>query len=114
MATEARVTVEYGPEYVTLDVVDNGEGIDAKRVVDRRKEGHVGLLGLEERLGALGGSITLNNVPGGGARLAGEFPHQAPSPSSGARWSIQYDFTPLVGEETDIPLAGKAGVRGKR
>ncbi|MCH8186548.1 MAG: GAF domain-containing protein [Chloroflexi bacterium] len=112
-ATSARVTVEYGPENVVLDVVDNGEGIDAKRVVDRRKEGHVGLLGLEERLGALGGSITLNNVPGGGARLAGDFPHQAPTPDPEARWAIQYDFTPLAGEETDIQLAGKAGVRGK-
>ena len=114
MATEARVTVGYGPEYVAFDVVDNGEGIDAKRVATRRKEGHVGLLGLEERLGALGGSITLNNVPGGGARLAGEFPHQAPSPDPESRWAIQYDFTPLAGAETDIQLAGKAGVRGKR
>ncbi|MFQ5880327.1 MAG: hypothetical protein ACE5IZ_09170, partial [Dehalococcoidia bacterium] len=94
-------------------VVDNGRGIDPEHVVNRRKEGHVGLLGLEERLGSLGGSITLDNRPGGGARLWGEFPHQAASPDPEARWSIRYDFAPMAHDQASAQLTGKAGSRNE-
>ena len=113
-ATEARVTAEYGSETASIDVIDNGRGIDPQRIVTRRQEGHVGLLGLEERLGALGGSITLDNMPGGGARLYGEFPHQAPTPDPDAQWSIKYDFTPLPLDETSAELSGKVAARSNR
>ena len=110
-ASEAWATAEYGAEVVTMEMVDNGQGIDPQRVVSRRQEGHVGLLGLEERLGAQGGSFTLDNRPEGGARLWGQFPHQSPSPDPEARWSIEYDFTPLplTGPSAEIP--GKTPVR---
>ncbi len=94
-ATEARANVEYGAEAATIEVVDNGKGIDPQRVVSRRQEGHVGLLGLEERLGTLGGSIALDSQPEGGTRLWGQFPHQSSSPDPEARWSIECDLTPL-------------------
>lgn len=94
-ATEVKVIAEYGDETATIEVWDNGQGIDTQRIATRRKEGHVGLLGLEERLGSIGGSISLSNRPEGGACLLGKFPHQAPSPDPKAVWSVEYDFTPL-------------------
>ncbi|MFQ5873736.1 MAG: ATP-binding protein, partial [Dehalococcoidia bacterium] len=111
-ATEAWVTVEYGPESATMEVMDNGHGVDPQRVLSRRQEGHVGLLGLEERLGAFGGSITLSNRPEGGARLSGQFPHESPSPDQGARWSFDYDFTPLPVSEPAVETTDKAPVKG--
>ena len=94
-ATHVWATAEYGAEAATLELIDNGRGIDSERAMSRRQEGHVGLLGLEERLGALRGSMSLDNRPEGGARLSGQFPHQSPSPDPEAQWSFAYTFTPL-------------------
>ncbi len=105
-ATEARAIVDYGPENATIEVIDNGNGVDPDRVETRRKEGHVGLLGLEERLGALGGSISLVNQPEGGTRLSGWFPHQHPSPDHEARWSFKATFAPLP--EAEIATSQEA------
>jgi signal transduction histidine kinase len=107
-ATQAEVTIEYGGELVTLQVVDNGRGVDTQRLLSRRREGHVGLLGLEERLGALGGSITLDSLPAGGGRLWGQFSHECPSPDVGAHWTFEYELTPvsLIKESAKGPAVG--------
>ncbi|MBI4338828.1 MAG: GAF domain-containing protein [Chloroflexi bacterium] len=94
-ATEVQATVVYGPDEVTMEVVDNGRGVDAERTTRRRQEGHIGLLGLEERLGALGGNVTINNRAEGGVQLWGEFPHHAPTPDPQAQWSFEYQFVPF-------------------
>ena len=109
-ASEVRITVEYGPESANIEVVDNGHGIDPERVLSRRQEGHVGLLALEERLGALGGSFDLDNRPEGGARLWGEVPHQSPSPDPQYQWSVEYDFTPLPVSEIASETLDKASI----
>ncbi|MEE9198656.1 MAG: histidine kinase, partial [Dehalococcoidia bacterium] len=111
-ATEVRATVEYTAEAATVEVLDNGHGIDPQRVLSRRQEGHVGLVGLEERLGAVGGSISLDDRPEGGARLSGHFPHESPSPDPQASWSVEYDFVPLPAPEPVTRTADKAPVRG--
>jgi len=92
--TRASITVEYESDVTTLEAVDNGRGIDPVRIISRRKEGHVGLLGLEERLGSVGGSIYLSNRSEGGTSLWGQFSHQAPSLDPKTRWSGEYDFVP--------------------
>ena len=110
-ASEVKVTAEYLDEAAIVEVVDNGQGIDTQRIVSRRKEGHVGLLGLEERLGAIGGTINLSNCAEGGASLTGMFPHQSPSPDPEALWSVEYDFTPLLLPESQTETSEKTPVR---
>ncbi len=109
-ASEVKVTAEYVDEAAIVEVVDNGQGIDTQRIASRRKEGHVGLLGLEERLGAIGGTMNLSNRAEGGASLTGEFPHQSPSPDPEALWSVEYDFIPLPIPESQTETSEKTPV----
>ena len=114
-ATEAKVTVDYKQDSGTVEVLDNGTGIDWDRVTTRRQGGHVGLLALEERLGSIGGSMNLSGGPKGGARLFCQFPHQSPSPDPEARWSFEYEVTPLSVVETQAEEASdKARVSSRR
>ncbi len=67
-ATEASVMLEYSPEAVRLTVRDNGAGFDDK-VLDftHRAQGPgdgFGLLGMRERIEALGGTLQLGNDVG--------------------------------------------------
>lgn len=112
-ATEAWVTIDYGAEVATLRVLDNGRGIDPERIASRRREGHVGLMGLEERLGALSGSLSLNNRLEGGACLQGQFPHQAASPRPETRWSSEYNFVPIQAAVSPEEAPAKASVQNR-
>ncbi|GAA2241882.1 hypothetical protein GCM10010430_24330 [Kitasatospora cystarginea] len=66
------VTVElrHLPDRVRLLVRDDGAGLPA----ERRPGPGLGLAGLEERIGRIGGRLTLDSVPGGGTTVAVEFP----------------------------------------
>lgn len=57
-ATKVEVALSYRPDLVTVEVVDDGQGRDA--VV----EGHR-LLGMRERVNALGGTFTVTPGPAG-------------------------------------------------
>ncbi|MDF1505361.1 GAF domain-containing sensor histidine kinase [Roseisolibacter sp. H3M3-2] len=54
------------PGGVRLSVTDDGGGLAAPAdPVRLEREGHMGLVGMRERIGALGGTVTLENVDGG-------------------------------------------------
>ncbi|GGT38868.1 sensor histidine kinase [Nonomuraea spiralis] len=57
-ATQAEVTIDYGPSSVTLEIKDDGRG--CAEIV----EGH-GLAGMRERVSPLGGTLTVGSTPGG-------------------------------------------------
>ena len=48
-ATRVRVSLEHSPEQIQLCVEDNGEGFDPESA---RKSGHLGLVGIRERVNA--------------------------------------------------------------
>jgi signal transduction histidine kinase len=56
---------------VVLEVSDNGVGLDA---VQRNGAGHYGILGMRERVEALGGRLTLGPLPEGGTVLRATVP----------------------------------------
>ena len=56
---------------VVLEVSDNGVGLDAGQ---RNGAGHYGILGMRERVEALGGRLTLGPRPGGGTVLRAKVP----------------------------------------
>ena len=66
-ASSVRVTVQ-GLPHLTFSVTDDGRGFDRSRVEPG------GLLGMEARLAAAGGTLRLTTAPGRGTTLRGEFP----------------------------------------
>ena len=69
-AKSIRVTLHGGPEMLSLTVEDDGVGFDVRKVRDRG----IGLLGIEERVRELGGSVQLRSQLSAGTLLHCEIP----------------------------------------
>jgi signal transduction histidine kinase len=67
-ATTVRIRVEQKPERLLLIIQDDGQGFDAQQ-----SKG-LGLLGIQERVGRLGGACTVHSKPGSGTILTVELP----------------------------------------
>jgi signal transduction histidine kinase len=67
-ARHVRVQLTAEESRLALTVEDDGVGFD----VARRRG--FGLIGMEERVRELGGRLTVESVPGAGARLRAEIP----------------------------------------
>lgn len=63
-ATEVTVNVEWGADDISVRIADNGLGFDAVSVPC---EGHLGLLGMQERARELGGHVEFGTGPKSGA-----------------------------------------------
>lgn len=71
-AREIRVTLEIGPEAVTLGVADDGQGFPPRRI---RPAGHgEGVPGMRERAELLGGTLQIETAPGKGTRVLATLP----------------------------------------
>ncbi len=70
-ATSVRITVETTPEHLCVRVRDDGVGLDAEAVRQRRS---LGVLGMRERARALGGTLRLSGASGEGATVLVTFP----------------------------------------
>jgi signal transduction histidine kinase len=69
-ASEVLVQMGYGPDGLSLTVVDNGVGFD----VDDAWGNGVGLVSMVERLDAIGGSVDVRSSPGTGTRVSATVP----------------------------------------
>jgi len=69
-ASRVTVTVEQEEDLLTASVQDNGKGFDAHHL---RTQG-LGLVGMEERVRALQGRLTISSQPGKGTRVALSLP----------------------------------------
>ena len=77
-AKNAKVTVVQGSDRITIEITDDGHGFDPKR------QRGMGILGMEERVRRLGGTLTIESAPGKGVTVKAELPlHHADSPQSG-------------------------------
>ncbi len=72
-ARATRVAIEVLPQknMICVRITDDGCGITA---ADRLKPGSLGLIGLRERLVAIGGDLWVSNVTPNGARIEAEIP----------------------------------------
>jgi signal transduction histidine kinase len=68
-ASRAEVRVGYGPDAVTIDVVDDGTA----RTASGAPAGH-GLVGMRQRARVFGGTTTAGPAPGGGWQVRAELP----------------------------------------
>lgn len=75
-AKNVRVTVRQEPERIAVSVQDDGAGFDARR------EKGLGILGMEERVRALGGVFRVDSEPGGGAVVSILLPLERPRPAA--------------------------------
>lgn len=71
-ASTASVILRHDPERISLAVEDDGSGFDPG--LDHFKEGHLGLLGMKERVGMLGGTIVIESSPGAGTTVVADIP----------------------------------------
>ncbi len=69
-ATAARVVLHVEPDHVALTVADNGVGFTPPVTwLELARDGHMGIVGMEERMRALGGSFELHSAPGNGTTI---------------------------------------------
>ncbi|MFD7458753.1 MULTISPECIES: sensor histidine kinase [unclassified Streptomyces] len=79
-ATTAEVTLSYLGDHIALDVVDDGRGFDPARLPTPDPEaGGFGLAAMRARAHALGGTLTVESVPGHGTALAARIPLTPPA-----------------------------------
>lgn len=77
-AAGVHITLSHQDGELHLLIEDDGLGFDA-RAVDHRS--HFGLLGISERVTALGGSLEIDSSPGAGTRLSVSIPDPATGPA---------------------------------
>ncbi len=70
-ATEARLTLDAAGDTLTLAVVDNGRGFDPRELTEAQC---LGLVGMRERAGLLGGSLEMRSQPGAGTQVCFRLP----------------------------------------
>ncbi len=79
-ANRIELKVNFGRDELTLEVADDGVGFDPKMVFTS-EDRHYGLVGMRERVQAVGGDFDLDSAPGHGTRLTVRTPRRV----SGAR-----------------------------
>lgn len=69
-ASSAEVSLDFGPDAISLTVTDDGRGFDMpESPSEMAPEGHYGLLGMHERAELIGARITIKSAPGQGTKL---------------------------------------------
>jgi signal transduction histidine kinase len=70
----AKVSVIQNSDQISVEIVDDGRGFNPQRVRG------MGILGMEERVRRLGGSLTIQSAPGKGTAVKAELPLHAAQP----------------------------------
>jgi PAS domain S-box-containing protein len=78
-ACASRVTVRILeiPNAVRLEVHDDGKSFSADRILSAEHSGHLGLLGMRERIEIIGGRFVVESAPGKGTTVTAEIPLEA-------------------------------------
>ncbi len=77
-ATKVQITLTYLGDTLLLDVADDGTGFDAGAATDG-----YGLVGMRQRLGRVGGTLTVESPPGSGTILNALVPLAGPGEPAG-------------------------------
>ena len=77
-AARAQVTVADNPDGVAVEIRDDGHGFDVESCLSQSlRDGHLGLVGMLERVELLGGSLQLDSRPGGPTSVRAFLPRAA-------------------------------------
>jgi len=79
-ATEVGVTLTATQAMLEARVVDDGRGFDVEpRLVEAARAGHLGLIGMAERVRLLGGRLDVDSRPGGPTRITARIARWRPT-----------------------------------
>lgn len=98
-ATKVKIDFSATPETLTMEVSDNGKAFSVEEKLGQRT-GRIGLLGMQERVRLVHGTLAIDSVTGRGTRLTVQIPF-AP-PTSAQPLQPESDTPP---HETDICIA---------
>ena len=74
-AARVRVALEWQAERISLSIEDDGQGFDFPPAVAHTHERQgIGLIGLQERIKSIGGTLEIHSRPGQGTRLVADVP----------------------------------------
>jgi signal transduction histidine kinase len=77
-ASQVRVQVQFEPEHLVLSVRDDGRGFVPPALPDALpRQGHFGLMGIQERALLYGGQLALHAAPGQGTEVQVRLPYPA-------------------------------------
>ncbi len=80
-AREVTVTLSYMEDGLALDVQDDGVGFDASKLAGAPgPNGSLGLIAMRERVEAVGGTLSVESVPGEGTTVAAHMPTEPMAP----------------------------------
>jgi signal transduction histidine kinase len=73
-ARHASVRILKIPDAVRLEICDDGKSFPVERMLEARLGGHLGLVGMRERVEMLGGRFAVESAPGKGTTVIAEIP----------------------------------------
>jgi signal transduction histidine kinase len=82
-AQSVSVLLEYRDDSVKLIVEDDGVGFDVATIADARARERLGLYGMRERASLLGGTLTIESLPGTGTAIFVDIPLAAGEDNDG-------------------------------
>lgn len=85
-AQRIEVRLSYGREHFTLQVSDDGQGMDLPAVQAAQPQRHWGLIGLHERARRIGARLEIGSHPGGGTRISISTPARLAYLRPARRW----------------------------
>ncbi len=75
-ARRARVQISREPKIIRCSVRDDGIGFDVAAVLTKRGDHGLGLIGMQERLASLGGTLHINSAPQQGTEIVMTVPFE--------------------------------------
>jgi two-component system, NarL family, sensor kinase len=73
-ATNIIITIDYGPDVLSVTIADNGKGFDSEAVI--KKGDGLGLINIKKRAAMAGGSAQINSRPGAGSVVQLRIPYE--------------------------------------
>ncbi len=83
-AASAAVSIHCRARDVTLTVQDDGAGFNLQETLTRKGHSGLGLLGIQERVASLGGTLEIDTNPGKGTSISATIPVKALSKAQGS------------------------------
>ena len=89
--SQVKVSIRRREDEVRLEISDNGRSFAVARVFQARRNKHLGLLGMRERIEMVGGRFTVESAPGRGTTIRAEVPF-----GHGGRASLSRTSNPAI------------------
>lgn len=73
-ASRVKVSIRKVANCVLMEITDNGKSFDVERTLRAKRNKHLGLLGMRERVEMVGGILNVESVPGHGTTIQAQIP----------------------------------------